>query len=137
MFLLLAPNLRQITPQVGSKKRSSNASAEALPAKKKKKIQAKDLPMRSLCSSNAKTLAKVCELLAAVLEEKEPVTPAEKGGWALTPALASLDEELEFEGEDAPERMQRKGTPLMGPVEEEIPPVVQPKDEIAETAAAQ
>jgi len=36
MFLLLAPKSRQITPQVGSKKRSGNASVEALPVKKKK-----------------------------------------------------------------------------------------------------
>jgi len=71
MFPLLAPNPGQITPQVGSKKRSGSASAEASPAKKKK-VRAKDLPARSLCSSNVKTLAKVCELLAAVWEEKEP-----------------------------------------------------------------
>jgi len=136
MFPLLAPNPGQITPQVGSKKHSSNASAEALPVKKKKKVQAEDLPACTFCGSNAKTLAKVCESLAAVVEE-EPVTPAEKGSQALTPALASLDEELEFEGEDAAERLRRKGTLSMSPVEEKIPLVVQPEDEVAETAALQ
>jgi len=55
----------------------------------------------------------------------------------LTPAVASLDEELEFKGEDAAVRSRRKGTPLMGTVEEEVPPVVQPGDEAAETAAPQ
>jgi len=82
-------------------------------------------------------LAKVCKLLAAVVEEKEPVTPAENSGWALMPALASLDEELEFEGEDAAARLRRKGDLLIGPIEEEIPPVVQLEDEAAETAAPQ
>jgi len=137
MFPLLTPNSRQITPQVSSKKRSGNASAEASLAKKKKKVQAKDLPARSLCSSNAKTSAKVCESLVVVLEEKEPVTPAEKGGWALMPALASSDEGSEFKGENAAEHLRRKGTLSMDPVEEEIPLVVQPEDEVAETAAPQ
>jgi len=148
MFPLLAPNPGQITPQAGSKKCSGNASAGALPVKKKKvqaealpvkkkKVQAEALPARSLCGSNAKILAKVCKSLAAVVEEKELVTLAEKGSPALTPALASSDRELEFEGEDAAVRLQREGTPLIGPVEEEIPPVVQPEDEAAETAALQ
>jgi len=48
-----------------------------------------------------------------------------------------LDEELEFAGEDAAERLRCKGTPSIGPVEEEIPLVVQPEDETAETAVPQ
>jgi len=107
-----------------------------LPAKKKK-VWAKDLPARSLCGSNAKTLAKVCELLATAQGEKEPRTPTEKGSQDLTPVRGSSDKGLEFEGERAAERSLLEGTPLGDPIEEEIPPVVQPEDEIAETTALQ
>jgi len=136
MFPLLVPNPGQITPQVGSKKRSGGASAEASPAKKKR-VRAEDSPARSLCGSNVKTLAKVCEWLAAVREEKEPETPTEKGSWDSTPVRGSSDKGLEFEGERATERSLLKGTLLAYLVGEEIPPVVQPEDEVAETEAPQ
>jgi len=136
MVPLLAPNPGQITLQVSSKKRSGSASAEASPAKKKK-VWAEDSPARSLCGSNVKTLARVCELLAAVREEKEPETPKEKGSRDLTPMLGSSDEGSEFEGERAAERSLREGTLSMDRVEEEIPPVVQLEDEVTETAAPQ
>jgi len=136
IFLLLAPNPGQITPQVSSKKRSGGASAEASPLKKKR-VQVEESPARSLCGSNVKTSARVRELLAAAQEEKEPGTPTEKGSQDLTPVRGSSDEGSELEGEGAAERSLLKGTLSADPVEDEIPPVVQPEDEVAETEAQQ
>jgi len=136
MFPLLAPNPGQITPQVGSKKRSGGASAEASPAKKKR-VRAEDLPARSLYGSSVKTSARVREMLAAAKKKKELETPSEKGSRDSTPDGGSLDEGLEFEREESAERSLPEGTPPVDPVVEEIPPVVPPGDEVAETEALQ
>jgi len=109
MFPLLAPNPGQITPQVGSKKRSGGASAEASPSKKKR-VRAEDLPARSLRGSNVKTSTRVCELLAAAQEEREPETPTEKGSQDSTPVRGSSDKGSEFEGKGATERSLLEGS---------------------------
>jgi len=49
----------------------------------------------------------------------------------------SSDKGSEFEGEGATERLLLEGTLLADPVGEEIPLVVQPEDEVAETEAPQ
>jgi len=72
-----------------------------------------------------------------VREEKEPETPTEKGSRDSTPARGSSDKGSEFEGEGEAERSLLKGILLADPLIEEIPPVVQPEDEVAETEAQQ
>jgi len=136
MFPLLAPNPGQITPQVGSKKRSGGASAESS-LLKRKRVCVEESPARSLRGSNVKTSAKVREMLAAAQKKKGLKTPSEKGSRDLTPDGGSSDEGSEFEREGSAERLLPEGTPPVNPVVEEIPPVVPPGDEVAETEAPQ
>jgi len=136
MFPLLAPNPGQITPQVGSKKHSSGASAESLPSKKKR-VCVEESPARSFRGSNVKTLARVREMLAAAQKKKELETSTEKGSRDSTPVPGSSDEGSEFEEERSAERLLPEGTLSVDPVVEEIPLVVEPEDEVAETEALQ